>query len=173
MTDLEKMRQSIAQLRQEVERIKPSHIPEQILESTRDCICEFMRIIVEHAHLITGEKRMIMNQETIEKAARDYVMPNENIRPLMESIVAKEGFIAGADWRINSVWHEANEEPDPDGGYILVELQELGMEGTAFEAVMADEYGWFRRRKWKFTDLIRWAYVNDLLPCGDTEGGTE
>ena len=106
-----------------------------------------------------------MNKETIEQAAEAYVMGN--------SASYVECFEAGAKWRINSVWHEVNEEPDPDGGYILVELQELGMEGTAFEAVMADEYGWFRRRKWKFTDLIRWAYVNDLLPCGDTEGGTE
>lgn len=45
-----------------------------------------------------------MTREQIEKAAKDYVMPNARIIPLMESIAAKEGFIAGAQWRINSVW---------------------------------------------------------------------
>lgn len=51
-----------------------------------------------------------MNKETIDKASRDYVMPNANIRPLMESIAKKEGFIAGAQWRINSVWHTSIKE---------------------------------------------------------------
>lgn len=54
---MEKMCQSIAQLRQEVERIKPPRIPEQILESMRDCIGEIMRIFVEYAHLLTGKKK--------------------------------------------------------------------------------------------------------------------
>lgn len=66
MTDLDKMRQSIAQLRQEVERIKPPRIPEQMLESMRDCIGELMRIIVEHAHLLTGEKNKRNEKDNVQ-----------------------------------------------------------------------------------------------------------
>lgn len=51
-----------------------------------------------------------MNRETIEKAARDYIQPKASIIPVMESITKKEGFIAGADWRINSVWHTSIKE---------------------------------------------------------------
>lgn len=46
-----------------------------------------------------------MNRETIKKAARDYIQPTASIIPVAEAIAKKEGFIAGADWRINSVWH--------------------------------------------------------------------
>ena len=52
-----------------------------------------------------------MNKETIEQAAEAYVMGN--------SASYVECFEAGAKWRINSVWHEVNEEPDPDGGYTM------------------------------------------------------
>lgn len=151
MTDLEKMRQSIAQLRQEVERIKPPRIPEQMLESTRDCIGEFMRIIVEHAHLIVGKKRMIMNQETLEQAAEEYVMGN--------SASYVECFMDGANWRINSVWHDAGTEFPDSRRDILVLFRGGGCEitdsGTRFDLWAA---------------VSRWAYVADLVPEGK-EGG--
>ena len=60
MTDLDKIDQSIVQLRQEVERIKPPRIPEQMLEELNSCIEEVMRIIVEHAHLLTGDKKEML-----------------------------------------------------------------------------------------------------------------
>lgn len=101
-----------------------------------------------------------MNRETIEKAARDYVMPNENIRPLMESIVAKEGFIAGADWRINSVWHEANDKPEFCGkkGIWIVMYFEHGMLSATF--VRNDEWDELRKRN----NFAKWAYQTDILP---------
>ena len=110
---------------------------------------------------------MIMNQETIEKAARDYVMPNENIRSLMESIVAKEGFIAGADWRVNSVWHSPEEEPQADECIIV--KKEL-FEGKYSYDCWKTGSGCAWDKDADYFCVTRWAYVSDLVPEGK-EGG--
>lgn len=94
-----------------------------------------------------------MNRQTIEKAARDYIQPKASIIPVMESIATKEGFIAGADWRINSVWHDVEEKPN--GMFVII--IDFGDE------VGAEEYGLGVTAD----DLIgakRWAYISDLLP---------
>lgn len=60
-------------------------------------------------------------------------------------------FVAGANWRIKSVWHDANEMPDL-GEAIIVEL---------FGKVW--DYGTYN-----VSDSIhpkaKWAYMNDLIP---------
>lgn len=60
-------------------------------------------------------------------------------------------FENGADWRINSVWHDINEMPDL-GEAIIVEL---------FGKVW--DYGTY-----DVSDAIhpkaKWAYMNDLIP---------
>ena len=99
-----------------------------------------------------------MNKKTIDKASRDYVMPNANIRPLAESIAAKEGFIAGAEWRINSVWHSPTEEQEAYRP-ILVEFThedgDLGFELGLRQICLSKEAE---------SNMIRWAYLDDLLP---------
>ena len=75
-------------------------------------------------------------------------LPSENF---------KEGFIAGCEWRINSVWHDVSDEPDLkklllvediDGAYNLTYMTKI--------------------KKWKgfvqYEHYTRWAYVEDLLP---------
>ena len=88
-----------------------------------------------------------MNRETIEKAARDYVKPTAGIIPVAESIAKKEGFIAGAQWRINSVWHEASELP-----------RSLKL------IIIEDSNGEFDLGYGITNSTIRWAYIDDLLP---------
>lgn len=65
--------------------------------------------------------------------------------------VAMVDFIEGANWRINSVWHDANEMPDL-GEAIIIEL---------FGKVW--DYGTY-----DVSDSIhpkaKWAYMNDLIP---------
>ena len=100
-----------------------------------------------------------MNRETIEKAAKDYVMPNERIRPLMESICAKEGFINGAHWRINSVWH-TDVKAGNTRRAILVRFNN-GL-FNVFEDIR-DLKG-IEDLVWKF------AYLDDLLPDGKEDG---
>ena len=101
-----------------------------------------------------------MTKEQIEKAAMGYVMPNARISPLMESIAAQEGFIAGAQWRINAVWHDSSEEPERNGEPMLVEFHDFGMDGNSYD-VVEDLQGY---RTGIYVEFIRWAYVSDLLP---------
>lgn len=102
-----------------------------------------------------------MTKEDIEKAAVDScVFENSIFNPELTPYY-EQGFIEGAKWRINSVWHDINEIPK-DGRIILL----LGKYGTIIlygpnmmyykEAVIAD--GGF----------LKWAYKEDLIP--NTEG---
>ena len=68
-----------------------------------------------------------MNEETIKKAAMEYAEENpwypgetsyeSDIREMEEKFA--DAYIAGADWRINSVWHSTNELPK-HSGYLAV-----------------------------------------------------
>lgn len=63
-------------------------------------------------------------------------------------------FIAGANWRINSVWHNDTEKPDTDKGDLLVGIEVMGK--TAYirqNAYYVLQFG-----------CVRWAYVEDLIP---------
>ncbi len=100
-----------------------------------------------------------MKREDIDKAASDYAEENSwypgetsyesDIIAIEESFA--DAFKAGAEWRINSVWHDANEMPDL-GEAIIVEL---------FGKVW--DYGTY-----DVSDAIhpkaKWAYMNDLIP---------
>lgn len=96
-----------------------------------------------------------MNREQIEKAAFDYVRPKANIIPLMESIAAKEGFIAGVKWRINSVWHDIDKDLPDCGRHVVNE------DWFDFEAESVLDL----KRILKKYPFKRWAYVSDLFPC--------
>ena len=93
-----------------------------------------------------------MNKETIERAAEEYVMGN--------SASYVECFEAGAKWRINSVWHEANDKPEFCGkkGIWIVMYFEHGMLSATF--ARNDEWDELRKRN----NFAKWAYQTDLLP---------
>ena len=104
-----------------------------------------------------------MTREQIEKAAKDYVMPNARISPLMESIAAKEGFIAGAQWRINSVWHVPFEMPERNRDFLYESAREwFGINNTTKMAREVYPEKWDRFVE--AYDVIRWAYLDDLIP---------
>ena len=72
-------------------------------------------------------------------------------------------FKAGAEWRINSVWHDAREKPDKgkllivediDGAYDLVYLTK----SKPWEELSEKDH------------YMRWAYIEDLLPCEEERG---
>lgn len=92
-----------------------------------------------------------MNRETIEKAAERYAGSINMIYGSKENIM--EDFIKGAEWRIDSAWHEASESPENkptiveyphvDGGYgYLITKEPKGLSGS----------------------ITKWAYLDDLLP---------
>lgn len=99
-----------------------------------------------------------MKREDIEMAAErnteEYVK-NGDLRGFRGSY--RLGFIAGAEWRINSVWHDASKRPDERRAVIIeygenrISLHEKGYDGP-----------------WKYNveqfGFKRWAYVDDLIP---------
>lgn len=96
-----------------------------------------------------------MTQKEIERAAWDYGLV-EMVAPATNGPLTK-GFIAGANWRINSVWHNRYENADVDNGDILL----LFPDGSAMTKLVI---GW----KWEdIKDMFgfdMWAYVKDLMP---------
>ena len=66
-----------------------------------------------------------------------------------------DGFIAGANWRINSVWHDAKECPERKRNYLAQ------CKNGRFN-VIPDSMNW--DNFYKKAEIIRWAYIEDLLP---------
>lgn len=134
-----------------------------------------------------------MNKETIEKAAkeaiRDYYQCNDEYPcegrdycefcnghnsafDCNESCGAEEfndGFIEGAQWRINAVWHGLDELPEPDVT-VIVEYAIDGHTEYVFTHlsenanVVTDKYGFCFYVDG--VEITRWAYIDDLLPDG-------
>lgn len=73
------------------------------------------------------------------------------------------GFRDGAQWRINSVFHEVSEEPEDEKFPILVEYSACGIDGFCF-TVCDDALDYDMRRHLSYCTALSWAYVDDLLP---------
>lgn len=103
-----------------------------------------------------------MNRQTIEQAADNYAAnatPSYTNGDFDRHAIA-EAFECGADWRINSVWHDTTEKPefgDTKGVWIVMYF-EHGMLSTTF--ARKDE--WYELRK--SNNFTRWAYQEDLFP---------
>ena len=65
-----------------------------------------------------------MKREDIEKAARMFVCDTKT--DAEGKILRQKGFKKGAEWRINSVWHDAEEHPKDWNETCLVELKSGG-----------------------------------------------
>lgn len=81
-----------------------------------------------------------MKKEDIEKAAVNYD----------SRVIAFRAFKAGAEWRINSVWHDASEKPKL-GELIIVEIY-----GKIWEYGKSDVCDTNH-------PAARWAYMKDLI----------
>lgn len=71
--------------------------------------------------------------------------------------IYKSGFIAGANWRINSAWHDASEKPDK-GKLLIVEDID-----SAYDLVYLTKSKPWEELSEK-NHYMRWAYIEDLLP---------
>lgn len=119
-----------------------------------------------------------MTREQIEKAARDYALDQLGIVGLPGRAEAMKAFIAGAQWRINSVWHDMETEvPQIYGDYgdsIYPQIPCLVV------GLLSTGYG-YGVRYWNVTEkcwddeacddyecdkdkIEEWAYLDDLLP---------
>lgn len=98
-----------------------------------------------------------MKREDIEKAAErstEKYVENGNLRGFRGSY--RLGFIEGADWRINTAWHDIKEMPE-NNRMILIIMQHdiptvIGPDNTFFREEIKDRH------------IQRWAYVEDLKP---------
>lgn len=61
---------------------------------------------------------------------------------------------------LSQVWHNSKEEPEK--GKLMIGVDEDGV--SIYKWVGQDECGWLSF--YKFNGLIRWAYIEDLLPKG-------
>lgn len=90
-----------------------------------------------------------MKKEDIEKASQEYAWRGD-------AFDLQSAFKAGAEWRINSVWHDASELPTEEENILGV----------------SEEYGYFicGPNISAFAELVKdvkitqWAYIKDLIP---------
>lgn len=102
-----------------------------------------------------------MNKEEISKAALQYAQDKycqeDNRTPqymIAQIHAGRDGFKAGAEWRINSVWHEIKDE--------LPQIGRLVVNEEWFDFIAEDEKDLNRIiKKYHFK---KWAYVIDLIP---------
>lgn len=90
-----------------------------------------------------------MNRQTIEQAADNYAAkatPSYTNGDFDRNAIA-EAFECGANWRINSVWHDVNEEPIY--WKLIIRKDILGDYDLGCELKH---------------DTISWAYLDDLVP---------
>ena len=98
-----------------------------------------------------------MTKEDIEKAAVDScVFENSIFNPELTPYY-EQGFIEGAKWRINSVWHDINEIPE-DGRIIVL----LGKYGTML--IYGPNMMYYKESVIADGGFLKWAYKEDLIP---------
>lgn len=98
-----------------------------------------------------------MKKEDIERAADVYSAEKHPsyTNGQYDNIAIAEAFEDGAQWRINSVWHDVSEEPKNGEYIILMTSHDIATAWHATPNYMQD----FKR-----FNIKKWAYVKDLLP---------
>lgn len=116
-----------------------------------------------------------MTQKEIEKAAVDScVFENSIFNPDLTPFYEK-GFGDGAQWRINSIWHRTDNEQAPEEGKpCLLEVESYEEDGERYIDHVSSQwshFGWtddflkiIKRRSEGRYRIIRWVYIEDLLP---------
>ena len=103
-----------------------------------------------------------MKKEDIEKAAFAYACENQVV-PCTGGELEK-GFKAGADWRIDSVWHDVKIEPTEEKMLVIInkrsEVKENDYDKN--KRYFASTYTWYHEVNTE--EIIKWAYKEDLLP---------
>ena len=99
-----------------------------------------------------------MDRETIEKAALEHALNTTGLDYIGE-VACENGFIAGADWRINSVWHSADEEPET--GRMILVRKCIARNHVSYQLKVKEALPYWERGA-RF--IGGWAYLKDLLP---------
>lgn len=94
-----------------------------------------------------------MKKDNKKIAAQKYSTENQVSRGMATELEA--AFVAGADWRINSAWHDASEKPK--NNKILIVLDHNNRPW-----VIARIYQW--EHTVEVFCVKKWAYIEDLIP---------
>lgn len=99
-----------------------------------------------------------MTREQIEKAAGEYSGSVFGFKDNPVVMNKHKAFMDGAQWRINSVWHNLpNDLPKKENTWILLEL--------IFEdRLVYLPVEWVNDGEEISKQVTRWAYIDDLLP---------
>ena len=110
-----------------------------------------------------------MTREQIEKAAKETLV-NESVEIQATKVGAfQRGFVAGAQWRINSVWHKPSvygEElkrnvevvAKTKRGYYFGRFDTVGYSNEHIRFVSTSSF------VYTLSDVLEYAYLSDLLP---------
>ncbi len=103
-----------------------------------------------------------MTREQIEKAAKEYA---DSIVQFDErKTYSREDFTAGAQWRINSVWHKNFTVIPESGRLALLELKDPDSHKVVYKIDSYSGYEWKGITHYENAGLIRFAYIDELLP---------
>ena len=109
-----------------------------------------------------------MTKEQIEKAVNDYIGYEPEVDEGLGTRMRRDAFRDGAEWRINSVWHDAEEEPKQNAWFIAQMKLYRKDEKSLFDTFIRrsdDSHYWNDWKNWrKGFNIKRWAYIDDLLP---------
>jgi hypothetical protein len=100
-----------------------------------------------------------MERDDIEKAATQHAnMIGWDHDPEETRGLFAYSFEKGADWRINSVWHDVKELPENNTWF----LAQIGNDCFDTFTMRVESDRW---KQWcKGMNIIRWSYIKDLLP---------
>jgi hypothetical protein len=125
-----------------------------------------------------------MERKDIEKAANEEIELVGSSSALGVTIekFCRESFVVGAEWRINSVWHDASEIPQIYGEYEndlypQIPCLVLGHLSTGYGYGV--RYWNVTHQVWddeecddfecKMDAIEKWAYLDDLLPTNEED----
>ena len=102
-----------------------------------------------------------MTKEQIKKAVDEYIGYSPEMDEGIETTMRRNAFKDGADWRINSVWHKPEEVPEVDRCIIMDNITEWNTWVVNLSTIQC----W--KRMVRDYDIVRWAYIDDLIPDKD------
>lgn len=105
-----------------------------------------------------------MTREDIEKAARDYALDQLGIVGLPGRAEAMKAFMAGAEWRISSVWHKKHTVIPEVGRPALLELKDPDSHKIVYKIDIYSGSEWKGLTHYEYSGLIRFAYIDELIP---------
>lgn len=120
-----------------------------------------------------------MKREDIEKAAKDYTIGKTHFRRnVLKEVDAddyvlrkdncREDFMAGAEWRINSVWHSITVIPDCHCFIVFLPKKSTIGSKNPIMGILEENRTFISSRPGcilcRLDEMESWAYLDDLLP---------